>query len=313
MADALFEAIQNRELKLYMEALLANGLLLIIPPARIWHAHPLQPEFREHILDQLLTRRSLTTLSVIQHFRWNYSNIASIMADQNLYATRIHITAQLMINAGALDYHLSCDPFLNWVAERPGATLQDYPSDDSDESTAQNYPSTYPIMKPLNILAWNVRGCGVAQFRRAFMELIGRHKPNIVLLTETRVGGERVESIIGSLGFSASYKVDPMGYARGLWLLWNNEEIIMHIESHTFQEIYAIAEVSPNSRALLTFVYASPIRERRKMLWRNLSSIAPNVDIPWLVCGDFNDVLLPSEKWGNRVVNGARIFDFKNC
>lgn len=161
----------------------------------------------------------MNTLTVTENFPWNRSNGASIVAGWDLYAARIHVTTHLMINAGALDYHLSCEPFLNWDSDRPRVTLQDYPSDSSDDSTRRNYPSAYPIMKPLNILAWNVRGAANPEFRRAFMELIRRHKLNIVLLTKTRVGGERAESIINTLGFQASCRVDPMGYAGGLWLL----------------------------------------------------------------------------------------------
>lgn len=168
-------------------------------------------------------------------------------------------------------------------------------------------------MKPINILAWNVRGAGSADFRRVFMDLIERYKHNVVFLTETRFGGDRATSIIESLGFPNHYKVDPMGFAGGIWLMWNSKQINMHIESTTFQEIYVVAEVSPSISVLLTFVYGSPIRDRRKFLWNNLMNIAPDVKIPWLVCGDFNDVLSYGEKWGSRDVNRARIHDFKHC
>lgn len=86
------------------------------------------------------------------------------------------------------------------------------------------------------------------------MELIDRHKPNFVLLIETRVGGERADVIINSLGFPCYFKVDPMGYTSGLWLLWNTQEINMHIEIHTFQETYPVVEVSNAVSILLTMV-----------------------------------------------------------
>lgn len=313
MADAQFQLIHNTEMKLFMEALLGNGLLLINPPARIHHTVPQYADFREHIVDQLMNRRHLATNPVTEVMRWNRNNGASIVGSMELKATKIQAIAYLRLEVGALEYNVFCDPFTNWEEIRPQITMQEFESD-SDESSGLNfYCSSYPIMKPINILAWNVRGAGNAEFRRSFFDLIGRHKPNVVLLTETRVGGDRASSIINSLGFPRHYKVDPMGYAGGIWLLWNDEQINMHVEGHTFQEMNAVAEVSPTTCALLSFIYGSPIRDRRKVLWNNLMNVAPLVNMPWLVCGDFNDILSSSEKFCSREACKSRISDFKQC
>lgn len=45
----------------------------------------------------------------------------------------------------------------------------------------------------------------------------------------------------------------------------------------------------------------------------NLSDFASIIDAPWLVCGDFNDVLSLDEKWGIRNASGSRIRDFRDC
>lgn len=314
IADAQYQLIQNTELKLFMEALLGNGLLLINPPARIHHTTPQYADFREHIVDQLMTRRQLGTHQVTDILRWNRNNGVSIVGSMELQATKIAAIAYLRLEAGALEYNIYCDPFTNWERVRPQINHQEIEYD-SDESLGQNflYCSSYPIMNPISILAWNVRGAGNAEFRRAFFDLIARYKPNVVLLTETRVGGDRATAIINSLGFHRHYKVDPMGYAGGLWLLWNDEQINMHIEGHTFQEIHAVAEVSATIRVLLSFVYGSPDRNRRKILWSNLVSVASLTDMPWLVCGDFNDILSPSEKWGRRDACRTRMGEFQNC
>lgn len=42
-------------------------------------------------------------------------------------------------------------------------------------------------------------------------------------------------------------------------------------------------------------------------------NIASSVRTPWPVCGDFNDVLLASEKWGSKSACGSRMADFKIC
>lgn len=37
------------------------------------------------------------------------------------------------------------------------------------------------------------------------------------------------------------------------------------------------------------------------------------IQSPWLVCGDFNDVLSTNEKWGVQNASVSRIRDFSNC
>lgn len=121
-------------------------------------------------------------------------------------------------------------------------------------------------MDYFNILAWNVRGAASSDFRRVFVNLVGRHKPNLVLLTKTRVGGDRAEQIISNLGYQAWFKVDPMGYAGGLWLLWDSSQIKLTVHGNTFQEIHTSAEVCGCPSVFISFVYASPVRARRKIL-----------------------------------------------
>lgn len=63
----------------------------------------------------------------------------------------------------------------------------------------------------MNILRWNVRGAEGDDFRHSFRD--------VMILTETRVSGERANVIIASLGFERYTKVDAMGFAGGIWVL----------------------------------------------------------------------------------------------
>ena len=42
-------------------------------------------------------------------------------------------------------------------------------------------------------------------------------------------------------------------------------------------------------------VYASHIISIRSLLWRHLMELRGVVDKPWLLIGDFNEIILPSE------------------
>ncbi|KAF7803956.1 reverse transcriptase [Senna tora] len=97
-------------------------------------------------------------------------------------------------------------------------------------------------MDPFRVLAWNVRGACNGDFKRVFWELANRNKPNIVVLTETRVGRNRAQNIMNSLGFDSTHRVDPMGYTGGIWILWDSRDINLSIRGSTFQEVHALAE-----------------------------------------------------------------------
>lgn len=50
------------------------------------------------------------------------------------------------------------------------------------------------------------------------------HNPVIMVITETRVGGDRAAKIITDLPFDGFITTETIGYAGGLWILWIKEE-----------------------------------------------------------------------------------------
>ncbi|XP_075660821.1 uncharacterized protein LOC142630676 [Castanea sativa] len=84
--------------------------------------------------------------------------------------------------------------------------------------------------------------------------------------------------------------------------------------SSTEQEIHAV--VTPNHQDgswLLSVVYSSPCFAKRRLLWENLSSVAGLHSLPWVVAGDFNEVLMGEDKYGGRPVNISRALHFQEC
>ena len=85
------------------------------------------------------------------------------------------------------------------------------------------------------------------------------HKPAIMVITETRVGGDRVERIIANLPFDGFITTDTIGYAGGLWVLWNKEEAVVTRLAVTEQEIHATVKVChSNLNWFISTIYASP-------------------------------------------------------
>ena len=78
----------------------------------------------------------------------------------------------------------------------------------------------------------------------------------------------------------------------GLWLIWKRDEVDVIMLSATEQEIHATVKVrNSNLTWLISFIYASPCLAERKIMWSNLSKVAQLHKLPWLLLGDFNEVL----------------------
>ncbi|PKI65066.1 hypothetical protein CRG98_014535 [Punica granatum] len=73
---------------------------------------------------------------------------------------------------------------------------------DWEENQATNI--TGPAMFHMNILVWNYRSAGNNNFRRNLLDLVHNHQPDVVILTETQVSGDRANQIAHPLPFDGS-------------------------------------------------------------------------------------------------------------
>lgn len=82
--------------------------------------------------------------------------------------------------------------------------------------------------------------------------------------------------------------------------------------SSTEQEIHALVKVNFSSFSwLISAIYASPKYSGRRLLWNNLALAASLHNLPWVMLGDFNEILSSNEKFGGLLVNVSRALKFK--
>lgn len=77
-------------------------------------------------------------------------------------------------------------------------------------------------------MCWNYQGAGHPRFHNIIQEYWKEFSLNILSLLEPRVNGIRADGIIAKMRILNSFRVEANGFARGIWLCWN-EEIHVHV------------------------------------------------------------------------------------
>ena len=162
--------------------------------------------------------------------------------------------------------------------------------------------SSHSLM--MNIIIWKCRGGQKPSFLPSARDLVTDHDPAIMVIIETRVGGDRAKEIIDRLPFQGAIHTETIGYIGGLWLLWNADRVEVTNLTGMEQEIHASVKVkSSHLYWLFTTVYASPRFRERRLLWNNLKYVSSVHNLPWIIAGDFNELLPSEEKFGGRPVS----------
>ena len=95
----------------------------------------------------------------------------------------------------------------------------------------------------MNIVVWNFRGASKPSFLKHVSALVHSHNLALMVVMETRIGGERAKQITDRMPFNGAYHTETIGYAGGLWMLWNSDRVEVTPLSSTEQEIHAVVKV----------------------------------------------------------------------
>ena len=78
----------------------------------------------------------------------------------------------------------------------------------------------YMMIKDMNMLIWNCRGAAKRNFASFIKDLCRSYGFSLLVLLETRVGGLKADRISSKMGFDGMFRVDPDGFAGGIWVFW---------------------------------------------------------------------------------------------
>ncbi|GLT94094.1 hypothetical protein SLE2022_118530 [Rubroshorea leprosula] len=153
----------------------------------------------------------------------------------------------------------------------------------------------------LTVLFWNVRGAASKGFLRTAQELIKKHKPDIFIIAEPRISGTTADDRINDMRFDEFVKVDARGFSGGIWVLWNRTVGDITILDCFSQAITLLVKQAHRDPWLLSAIYANPVPTIRESLWQHLEQFTYTDGLPWLLLGDFNQIISSDEHSEGRV------------
>lgn len=163
-----------------------------------------------------------------------------------------------------------------------------------------------------------LQGCGEPPHGEPCKFLLNSRKVDAICFMETKTKNVTKITHMGmKLGFTRSFMVYPLGFAGGLLLLWNPDTIDLDIVGHASQVIHGIAKGLGGKVTRISFAYVRPNPRAKDIFWSDCRAYANQMEDPWIIIGDFNDIASDDDQWGSERIN-CNVIDkfvenFNNC
>ncbi|GFZ08668.1 hypothetical protein Acr_20g0004760 [Actinidia rufa] len=134
-------------------------------------------------------------------------------------------------------------------------------------------------------------------------------------ILETKLSKHRLEGIarkkFRGWAMTDNFQQHPNGR---IMIMWKESMVNMEIIESTDQVIHCLITCKSSSISFfISFVYAFNSVVGRRPLWDNLRRFSSFIESPWILLGDFNNVLCCDEKLNGLPATTYEIKDFKEC
>ncbi|KAA3469681.1 reverse transcriptase [Gossypium australe] len=121
----------------------------------------------------------------------------------------------------------------------------------------------------------------------------------------------KMEKVRQRCGYQYGIDVEAMGSRGGLSLAWRGD-VNIALQSFSHRHIDVIVEEEDGGKKWrLTGFYGSPYASDREDAWNRLKRLHNQGEYPWIVCGDFNEILYNFEKKGGLPRDEKKMEEFR--
>jgi hypothetical protein len=129
------------------------------------------------------------------------------------------------------------------------------------------------------------------------MDVQKREAPDVLFLSETKHDTKWMEWWRWKLEMPNMVARDSDGASGGLALLWRNG-IDLTVKSLSKYHIDAVIKGEDGISWWFTWIYGESKNDEKEKTWEIMRELKGKMDLPWMMCGNFNEILFGYEKDG---------------
>ena len=152
----------------------------------------------------------------------------------------------------------------------------------------------------MKLLSLNCQGLGNTPTVRSLLNVQRRYDPEVLFLSETHLDDYPADCLRRRLKMDFKIVNPSVGRSGGVILFWKREITIQQLYSAPKYIDVRVVE-SDGKIWRLTGIYGESRWEDKYKTWDKLRELKNNHDLPWVIFGDFNEILFSHEKEGGNV------------
>ncbi|KAL5779494.1 hypothetical protein ACOSQ2_010231 [Xanthoceras sorbifolium] len=163
----------------------------------------------------------------------------------------------------------------------------------------------------MKIFVLNVRGLESFRAFQILHQHLQEHLPDIIFLSETISSQIQMEKLRVKFGFVGKLVVEKEGRSGGLGLFWSNK---VYVSLLSFSRFHIDVRVQSHFGKNWRFIgfYGHPDASQRMHSWTLMRRLHSMYQLPWLIAGDFNEIIYSFEKIGGLIRFARLMSDFRD-
>ncbi|KAG2297824.1 hypothetical protein Bca52824_034296 [Brassica carinata] len=122
-------------------------------------------------------------------------------------------------------------------------------------------------------------------------------------------GRRYIEGLVEKFRYHNLKTVEPLGRSGGLAVMWKESCTMEILQAN--RRVIDLRVKWQDKSFFLSCVYGDPVKSKRSEVWERLTRIGICRNDPWMMTGDFNELVDPSEKLGGADRNESEGKDFR--